>query len=192
MKTSIAFLVAMVMFFFTSSLPGQNRIGVELRGGADFATTELGDADLKTGLGFEAIVDYRFSHYLGVFAGWGWNNFTAENSFAGNNKDFQETGYLLGLELSSIGNANLGFYFRVGGVYNHIEVESEAGNVIADSGHGIGLRGELGADFHLGSDWYLRPGVKYQELSRDITIETVTTPVNLKYVGVSLGISKRF
>lgn len=192
MKTSIVFLVAMMMFCFTSFLPGQNKIGVELRGGGDFATTELGDADLKTGLGFEAIVDYRFSRYLGVFAGWGWNNFTAETSFAGNKKDFEETGYLFGLELSSIGNADLGFYFRVGGIYNHIEVESEAGNVIADSGHGMGLRAEIGADFHLGSDWYLRPGIKYQELSRDLTIETVTTPVDLKYIGVSLGVSKRF
>ncbi|PHN04710.1 outer membrane beta-barrel protein [Flavilitoribacter nigricans] len=192
MKTSLAFLVAVMVFFGTSSLSGQNGFGVEFRPGANFATTELGDAELETGFGFEALAEYRFSRYLGVYGGWGWNKFSADQSFAGNKKDFEESGYLLGLQFSSTGNSNLGFYFRAGGVYNHIEVQSESGNNVADSKHGIGLRFEVGLDLHLGSEWYLRPGVKYQELSRDLTVETITTPVDLKYVSAGFGIAKRF
>lgn len=192
MKTSIAFVATLAMIFWATSLSGQPRMGIELRIGPTFATTELGDAELKTGTGMEALIEYQFSNYLGAFAGWGWNQFSADRSFAGPDRHFEETGYLLGLKLSTTGNGKLGVYVRAGALINHIEVESDDGDIIADSGHGLGFRGEVGLDVGLGSNWYLRPGVKYQELSRDLSIETVTTPVDLKYLGVQLGIAKKF
>jgi hypothetical protein len=182
----------LTIFLFSSSLLGQHKIGVELRVGPDFATTELGDADLKTGFGFEGLLDYQFTPHLGVYAGWGWNRFAADRSFAGDNMDFEETGYLFGLQFATTGTSALGLYVRTGGILNHIEVENSDGDIIADSKHGLGFRMEAGLDIGLGSNWYLRPGVKYQALSRDITVETVTTAVNLNYFNVGLGIAKWF
>lgn len=192
MKTSIAFIVVVIMFTCAPMLSGQGKLGIELRGGAAFATTELGDADLKTAPALEGVIDYRFTRYLGAYAGWGWNRFAADRSFAGDNVDFEETGYVLGVQVSSMSEAALGFYVRAGATYKHIEVENDSGNIIADSKHGLGWQVAAGLDLGLGSNWYLRPGVTYQELSRDLTVETSTTSVDLKYFKIGIGIVKRF
>ena len=100
----------------------QGKFSFELRGGVSVATQDLGDADLNTGFGFEGILDYRFMPHLGAYVGWGWNRFSAEKSFAGQDVDFEETGYPFGLQFNHpIGSSSLAYYIRGGGIYNHIE-----------------------------------------------------------------------
>ena len=89
-------------------MSAQSRWSVELRGGADFATQDLGDASLKTGFGFEGTAAYRFMPHLSGYAGWGWNQFSADRSFAGTDMQFEETGYTFGLRfLHPIGASKL-------------------------------------------------------------------------------------
>lgn len=186
----MAFLL--VLFAF-QTLSAQDRFSVELRGGASFATEKLGDTDLAIGFGFEGILAYRFMSHLGVYAGWGWNKFASDNSFAGTEVDFEETGYMFGFQFSHpIGKSPVAYYVRGGGIYNHIEVENNNGDIIADSEHGIGWQLGAGVDISLGSNWHLIPGVKYQALSRDIKLETTTTAVDLNYISASIGIAKKF
>ena len=63
--------------FYAAHLPSadaQDRFSIALSGVTDFATQELGDADLGMGIGFEATLGYRFMPHLSAYAGWGWNN----------------------------------------------------------------------------------------------------------------------
>ncbi|SMO89933.1 hypothetical protein [Fodinibius sediminis] len=50
------------------------------------------------------------------------------------------TGYTFGLEyLHLLGNSTLDFYIHGGRIYNHIEVESSDGDIIAGSQHQLGV-----------------------------------------------------
>ena len=188
-----SFVFIFVLFAGLHSLTAQDRFGIEFRAGASFATQELGDADLKPGIGLIGIVDYRIMPHVGVYAGWGWNRFSTEESFAGDDIDFEETGYMLGLGFDHpIAQGPLNFFLRAGGIYAHIETENHDGEVIDDTGHGWGWQFEGGLDYGFRNNWHLRPAVKFQSLSRDISIEQVTTAVDLTYISASIGIAKRF
>lgn len=193
MKKNLILIIGLIIWFTTQTLLAQNRFAVELRVGASFATQELSDADLSTGFGFEGIFDYKFSPYLGAYTGWGWNHFSADESFAETNIDFEETGYLLGLQFThAIADSALYIYVRAGGIYNHIELENDNGDLVADSGHGPGWQAAAGLIVPLGSKWQLKPGVKFQALSREIEIGEETTPVNLTYFSAGVGIARIF
>ena len=79
----------------------------ELRAGGAFAVAKLGDA-LGAGPGFEATVGYRSSPISQVYAGWDWHQFTADASFAGSKDDFEECGYVAGLQSAPDRDRGLG------------------------------------------------------------------------------------
>ena len=186
-------IIGMVLMLTVQMTNAQNRISWEFRTGVDFATQELGNADLNTGFGFDGMLAYRFMPHTSVFGGWGWHRFTSDDSFAGSNMDFEETGYTFGLEfLHPLGNTQFDFYLRGGGIYNHIEVENSNGDITADSGHGLGWQIEGGLAFDLGNRWILKPGVRYRSLSRDIEIGNITAKTNLTTFNTSIGISRTF
>lgn len=174
----------------------QDKWSVELRPNLDFPTQDLGDADIKTGFGAELAVGYRFMEHLGAYVGWGYNTFnTDDGSFAGvGDTDFDETGYTFGLQfIHPLGTSeNISYLLRAGGIYNHIEVENDTGDITSDSGHGIGWEIGAGIQVDLGSNWNLRPQLGYRALSRDIEIGTTTTDVDLNYVSFGVGIAKIF
>jgi len=192
-EISLISIIGIVLMLTAQMADAQSRISWELRTGVDFATQELGNADLNTGFGFDGILSYRFMPHTSVFGGWGWHRFTSDDSFAGTNMDFEETGYTFGLEyLHPLGNTNLDFYLRGGGIYNHIEAENNDGDIAADSDHGLGWQIEGGLAFDLGNRWILKPGVRYRSLSRDIDVGNTTTDVDLTVFNTSIGISRTF
>ncbi len=195
MKTKALLAVAMfaILSLNCKAQKSEKHFGFELSGGASFATRELGGAKLNTGLGFEGILHYRFMQYLGIYAGWGWNKFSANESFAGNKTDFEETGYVFGLQFKHpIGNSPISYYLRAGGLYNHIELENEKGDIIEDSGHGLGWQLAAGIDVPLGSNWSLTPGLKFNALSREIKTSEYKKQLDLNYVMIRIGILKKF
>lgn len=193
MRFPLAGLVAVILMSLSLTAEAQDRWSLEFRPGANFATTGLGDADLKTGFGAEATVAYRFLPSLGVYAGWSWNRFNADQSFAGNETDFEETGYTYGLQfIHPIHDSKISYLIRAGGLWNHIEVEGTNGERIADSGHGFGWQGEVGLALPLGDRWRIQPGIRYRSLARNLTVGSVANDVNLNYVSVGLGIVHTF
>lgn len=193
MKYISTLFLSLFIFAAVQLTHAQNNFSLELRTGADFATQELGNTDLNTGFGFDGILSYRFMPHTAVFGGWGWHRFGSDDSFAGTDVDFEETGYTFGLEyLHPLGNTQLNYYLRGGGIYNHIEVESSDGDITADSDHGLGWQIEGGLAFELGNRWMLKPGIRYRSLSRDIDIGNTTTDVDLTVFNLSVGISKTF
>ena len=182
-------LLAIVLAFSSQFTVAQDRWSFELRPGVNFATKKLGDANLNTGFGAEGTFAYRFMPNLSVYAGWSWNKFGSDQKIDGSSLDFEETGYTYGLQyIYPLGNSNINLLARAGGMTNHIEAEND-GDVIADSGHGFGWQVEGGLAIPLGEKWRLMPSVRYRSLSRDITIESAKTSVDLNYISVGLGIA---
>ena len=195
MKTKVILSIALSLLITVATLAQENekRFGFELNGGASLATTKPGDAKLNPGFGFEGIFHYRFMPFTGVYAGWGWNHFGADNSFAGADVCFEETGYIFGLQFKHpIGPMPLSYYLRAGGLYNHIEIENEAGDITGDTGHGLGFQLAAGIDYSLGKNWSITPGLKFNYLSGDVEMEDITTTLNHNYLSLRLGFLKRF
>lgn len=194
MKTRMI-VTAIIMATLTLSGMAQEknrRLGFELRPGASMSTVELGDTELKTGMGIEGTLQYHIWNGASVYAGWGWNKFASDESFAGSNIDFEETGYVMGLRyMYKFPESPLDIFLRAGAIYNHIEAE-DGGDIIADSGHGWGWQAEAGLDIALGKGWKLRPGLKYQSLNRDLTVGNITRNVDLNYLSPGIGIAKNF
>ena len=195
MKIKGLILCALIVLLSVNGIAQDNekRFGIELNSGASLATRKLGDANLKTGLGFEGLFHYRFMPYTGVFAGWGWNKFAAGTSFAGKNMDFVETGYVFGLQFNHpIVNTAVSYYLRAGGLYNHIEIENVDGDITKDTGHGLGWQLAGGVDILLGDHWSFISGVKFNSLSGQVPIDENKMLLDLNYLSVRLGIIKKF
>ncbi len=197
MKTKVLFAsLLMATFFVSSSIMAQEndkRFGLELSAGASWATSKPGNTKLNTGFGFEGLFHYRFMPHTGVYAGWGWNRFGADESFAGSDVCFEETGYVFGLQFKHpISTWPIAYYLRAGGLYNHIEIENSDGDIIGDTGHGLGFQLAAGIDYSLGKNWSITPGLKFNSLSGDVEIEGVTTSLNHNYLSLRVGIIKRF
>ncbi len=194
MKTKMIIVSIMMATIALSGMAQEKnrRFGFEIRPGASFATAKLGDAELKTGMGFEGTLLYNLWNGASLYAGWGWNKFASDESFAGSNIDFEETGYVMGLRYTyQLPKSPMGLFARAGAIYNHIEVE-DGGDIIADSGHGWGWQSEVGVDILLGKGWKLRPGLKYQSLNSDLSVGNVSRNVDLNYLSLGIGIAKSF
>jgi len=195
MRTKGLTLLVLFGMLTISSFGQENekRFGFELNSGASLATKKIGDASPKLGFGFEGVFHYRFMPHLGVYAGWGWNRFASDNSFAGNDVCFEETGYVFGFNFNhSIGNSPLNYYLRAGGLYNHIEIENTDGDIINDTGHGLGWQIAVGIDINLGSNWSLTPGLKFNSLSRETEFEGVSKDLDYQYLSARVGLNKNF
>jgi len=188
-----AALFALSLLFAADTAIAQDRFGVGLSLDGSTATQDVGDADLNPGFGFEANLTYRFMPHLSAYAGWGWQRFGSDGSFAGVETDFEETGYRFGLQfMHPLGSTPVDYYVRAGGIYNHIELENSGGDITADSGHGLGWQAGAGIALPLGAKWRFMPGLRYQSLARDIEVGTVTTDVDLNYVALEIGFHRTF
>jgi opacity protein-like surface antigen len=185
-------MVALGLLLFSfMTLQAQDRWSLEIRGGADYATQDLGDADLDIGIGFEGFVTYRFMPHLALYTGWGWNHFNADQSFAGADVDFEETGYTFGVQfVHPLGDSQLSYLVRAGGLFNHIEVEDQERDLLGDSEHSFGWQIGAGLVVPLGEHWSLTPSLRYRALSSDIEIDATTTAVDLNYFSIGIGISR--
>ncbi len=195
MKTKVFTIVGMIILL-TSGVFAQNsekKFGIELNGGISKATKKLSDTSLNAGGGFELLLHYRFMPHLGTYAGWGWNKFSADKSFAGNNVHFEETGYIFGLQfIHPIGNSPFSYYVRGGGLYNHIETENSEDDIINDTGHGFGFQSGVGINYYLGDNWNLMGSVKFNSVSRDTNFEGVSRNLDYQYVSLRVGVVKQF
>lgn len=188
----ISFLLLSLLWGPTAR--GQQRIGVTIRPGISFTTTKVYNADINWGWGFEGSMSYRVLPHIAAYAGWGWNTFSADESFAGNDVDMEETGYALGFRfVHSLGHELPFDYFLRGAlIISHLEIENREGDIVAESGYGAGFQVEVGLSFAVGERWYLIPGIKYQTLSREIAFEGLRYPVDLNFLSVGVNVCRSF
>ena len=178
----------------TSSVAAQERFTVELRGGLDTPTQEVGAQELETGFGFDATLRYRFMPHFSAYAGWDWIRFSPDASFAGAGMDIEETGYVFGLRFEHpfTGDSGLSGWVRAGGTYDHLEIESSDGDIIADSGHGLGWEAAAGFAIPITPRLSVTPGVRYRALDREVEVGATTTDVELRYFAFELGLALGF
>lgn len=195
MKSPTLLIAGLALIIAASPAEAQDRRwGVEVRGGAAFPIQDIGADELGTGVALEGTFSYSFTPQVGAYAGWGWAHFNPETSFAGADIDFEKTGYVFGLgfERPLSESAPVTGWLRLGGSVAHLELEDAEGDIVVDSGHGLGFDAAAGVAFALGDRWSLTPGVRYSLLSRDLEIGPVTTNVELEYVAVDVGLAWSF
>jgi hypothetical protein len=193
MKKLLLTTAALILLTLFGQSYAQNKWSLKFRPGVDYATQDIVDADLGLGFGAELTIAYRFMPHLAAYAGWSYNNFAVDQSFAGTDASFEETGYTFGLQfIHPIGESGLSYLVRAGGTYNHIEIENNNGDIIIDSGHGLGWQAEAGLVIPLSEKFSLLPSLRYRSLNRDIEIENVSTSVDLNYLSVGVGLSWSF
>ncbi|OBX27239.1 opacity protein-like surface antigen [Gelidibacter algens] len=190
MKKLIKNGVIVLIMILSSTSFSQNKWSVEFRPDINFPTEDFGDSKIETGYGFELTGAYRFMEHLSAYAGWSYNTFGIKDS----DLDFDETGYTFGLQfIHPLGTSEtLSYLLRAGATYNHIELENTDGDITSDSGHGLGYQIEAGLNYDLGTNWDLRPTIRYRALSRDLDIDNTTLNVDLNYLSFGLGIAKTF
>lgn len=193
MKKLLLAAITLTIVLWSNHSIAQDKWNLELRPGFNYATKDISDADLGVGFGSELTIAYRFMPHLAAYAGWSYNNFAVDQSFAGADASFEETGYTFGLQfIHPIGESNISYLVRAGGTYNHIEIENNDGDITIDSGHGLGWQAEAGLVIPLSEKFSLLPSLRYRSLNRDIEIENVSTSVDLNYLSVGVGLSWSF
>ncbi|MFO7656726.1 MAG: outer membrane beta-barrel protein [Bacteroidales bacterium] len=171
----------------------EKRFGIEINGDVSIVSSDLNGASLNTGLGFETILQYRFMPYTSLYGGWGYMHFNANESFAGPDVDFEQTGYILGLQFKyPFGSSPISYFARAGILYSHLETENKSGEIISDTGHGVGWQAATGIEVSLGKNWSLAPGIKYNWLSGETEIGGEKYQLDHRFVAARIGIIKRF
>lgn len=172
----------------------QGRFSFDLRAAGAAPTSNLAGADLTTGFGLGATVAIRLQPHLHLYGGWDWFGFSADQSFAGADSDFEETGYTYGLRFEHPFGAAMGLNYRLeaGGTFKHIEIESDDGDIIGDSEHSVGFEFGAGAVLGANRSWQIVPMLRFRSLSPEFTIGNVRTDATLRYVALELGIARRF
>jgi hypothetical protein len=170
------------------------RIAVELRAVAATPTESLAGADLSAAFGYGLTVGYHLQPHLLAYGGWDWVHFQAEQSFAGTDMDFEETGYTAGLRFEHPirGSSSMQFRVEAGATFKHVEVEDVGGDIVEDSGHELGFEAGGGIVIPLGESWRIAPTLRFRSLSPSFDITGVTTKSDLRYAGVEIGVSRKF
>lgn len=193
MEKNTPILLGIFFLMFWNLSIAQNQWTAEFRPGLSFPTDEIAGSDVKTGFGFEITIAYNFSESLGAYAGWGWNEFRANDALGEVNLDFEETGYTFGLQfIHPTGISSLSYLVRAGTIYNHLEAEDNSGNKIADTDHDFGWQLEGGVAIDLSGGFSLRPTIRYRSLSGEFEVETITTNADLNYISIGVGLAKTF
>jgi hypothetical protein len=193
MNRSIASIVAFAVALSSSELDAQ-RYTVDLRGGIAMPTQKLTGADLKPGPSLGGTLAVRLQPHLHLYGGWDWVHFSVDQALAGIVEDFEETGYTLGLRFEHpiFAVSRVAYRLEGSGTYKHIESENAAGDVVSNSGHGLGYEAGAGVLVPLSGAWRLVPGVRFRSLSRDIKLGNASVAGDLRYIALEIGVSRTF
>jgi hypothetical protein len=170
----------------------QSPVSLEVTGSGVVPTQTLGGAGLGTGFGFGANVRVRFMPHLAAYAGWELHHNSSDELITGRSTGVEDTGYTLGLRFEHPLTAGTAYWVRAGGLYSHIELENTEGDVISDSGHGMGWEAGAGIAIPVGARVALTPGVRYRSLTRDLRVGGVPNSVTLSYVSFWAGLAFTF
>lgn len=192
MSRRLLLVVPLALGVCTSSALAQSRFSLDFNAGAAMPTQDLGDAALGTGFGFGAAANLRVMPHLHLYAGWEWHRFATDEPFLGNDYDVEDTGYAFGTRFQHPLSTKLDAWVRAGGLFNHVELEDDAGQIVSDSGHELGWEAGGGLGYWISDKVAIMPGVRYRTYSADLTLGQSTVPVDLSYVTAEIMLTYRF
>lgn len=159
MKTKIYLIAGIFILIFHSSI-AQNKWEVQFRPVLNFTTEDFAGANIKTGFGFELAGAYHFTPRIGLYGGLGWNEFRADDPLGNSKFDVEETGYSFGLQYKSpIPNSPLSYFLRPVQFITILKLKISNGNIMRDSGYGLGWQASAGLELGIGGD--LTSGPQY-------------------------------
>jgi len=189
-------IVAIAGLLVFSALPvsaQDNRWSVEIRAGGNISTESFAEVDQKAGVGLEGSVAYRVLPNLSLYAGWDWQHRQAKDPLFGATADVEDTGYAYGVRYLFPVDTRAKPFLRLGGLFNHVEIEDEDGTLVADSKHtGQGWEMGGGLNVTLNDSWSLTPGVRYRRFSPDVRFGGTTTSATVAYVTLDVGVAWKF
>ncbi|HEY0672638.1 MAG TPA: outer membrane beta-barrel protein [Longimicrobiales bacterium] len=180
-------LAVSLLVLSTSTAWAQGRFAIDLSAAAAFPTEDLGDEPLKTGVGVGFTANMRVLQHLHIYGGWDYFRFTPKESVI--DQDINDTGYALGAKFQHPVYRSIDSWLRLGGIYNHIEVEDDAGDLIVDSGHELGWEAGAGLSIPLSDRFALLPGARYRTYSATLSEGATEVPVDMSYVAAELRLS---
>jgi hypothetical protein len=192
MNRSMVAVAAFALATMTFDVEAQ-RVTIDVRGGFAAPVQKLRGSDLHGGPVVAGVVAFRVLPNVHVYGGWDWVQVLTDESLGGTSQNLQEPGYHFGLRFESAVRASPRPSLRVeaGGTYKHIEIEDNKGDLVAESGLGLGYEASGSAVFPFGGVWRLVPGLRYRALSRDFRLGGSAFTGHLRYVAIELGISRR-
>lgn len=182
-------VAALLLAFGAGAVQAQERVSLELRGGAAIPTADLGDAALNPGAGIGFNLAVRFLPHMHAYGGWDWVRLTTDEPFAGSDFDVENTGYAFGLQFRHPMFRNVSGWLRAGGLYKHIELENDALTDAIDSGHELGWEAGGGLSIPLTDRLAVTPGLRYRTFSADVEVNNVSIPVDMSWLGIEIGLN---
>jgi len=171
----------------------QERWGFDIHATGGIATQDDARDTSENGFGLGATLHLRLQPHLFAYGGWDWMRYQAIEEIAGPDVDLEETGYALGLRFEHpFGDSDVRWWARGGALIHHFEFENDAGEILDDTGHGLGWEGGAGVTLPLGSTWSLTPGIRYRSVTREAELLNVTRDVELQAVTLEIGIRRSF
>ncbi len=188
--------MAVIMAILPMALAAQGeakRGGFEINGGMALSTRFPGDVISNIGAGGEALLHYRFTKHLGLYGGWGYNAFRSDYEPARHRCDFEETGYIIGLQYKRpMEFSNVSVFVRGAFQYKHIEIEDPSGELLFDTTHGPGWQAGFGLDLPISGKWSVVPELKFSALTERKESGTFEAIPDRSYFSVRIGMLKIF
>lgn len=195
MKTKVLFAAAL-MATIPLGLVAQSeekRGGFEVNGGISLAASLPGDVITNIGAGAEALFHYRVTKHFGLYGGWGYNAFRSDYELARHRCDFEETGYIIGLQYKrQLEFSSVSVFVRGAFQYKHIEIEDPSGELLFDTTHGPGWQAGFGLDLPFSEKWSIVPEMKFSVLTEREDLATFETIPDRNYFSLRIGLLKRF
>ena len=174
-----------------TTIKAQSKWTLEFRPSLNIPTRHLAQMKLNVGFGFDGQLLYRFMPLMSMYAGWGWTMFPQDKSQVKVYSN-EETGYSFGLQfMRPLPNSEIRYFIKGGGIYNHIVIEN-GNEVYSDSGHELGWQIETGMSLPLDLGIAVNPGIRYRQLSGNITRDNSKQGFDLNYLSIGIGVSKTF
>ncbi|MCB0702087.1 MAG: outer membrane beta-barrel protein [Candidatus Kapaibacterium sp.] len=186
-------LIATLLMIVSSTALTYDKVALELNSKINFTTEDIAGIDVETGYGVEFALSYNFMEQLGVYVGWGWDQYVHEASRVNTGFVFDEMGYTFGLQfVRPFGSSEeLSYLLKVGGIYNKVSIEPETSGARV-FGPELGWEIAAGVQYDLGKTWYLRPQIGYRSLTGDDSFSGYTYDFKLNNIAFGLGIAKSF
>ncbi len=147
-----------------------SRFALEVKGGLNRPLGDYREAGARGDASFGGDIFFELAPSMELYAGWARDQFSCEGCETGEGTDLQ--GFEAGLQYTAMPGATLRPWIRAGGVYQ--EAETEFGTLVATSDREFGFQVAGGVRFPLGDVVSVSPGLRYQRLSLDEDVGTLS------------------
>lgn len=186
MLRSMFVLTAAVLLGTAATAEAQNPLRLDVRVGGATGIQELATADINSGVGFLARVEYDFAPQFGVYAGYSWYQlFLEETPYA------RERAYDKGFAFGAIFNGpEWGAttpWLSAGGLYDKLNLTNKGSTSETISDWTVGWELGLGLRIPTAAGIQITPAIRYRSYSPELDLFDIGE-TDVGYVAFELGV----